>query len=252
LTEVSALVAGASSGIGAATALASRGIDVVAVARTPQRLTEHERFPRLRDRLHLVEADLTRPEEVESAFARAAEAVAPLRYVIHSVGFHHRVGWYRETTPTDILDEVSALVASPALVLRQALRAFHSGGGNIGLISSGAANRTTPGRSLYSPSKIALNRLVESVATECAADSPDIGVFAVLPGRVDTPAQRRLVESAHHAHPVFGLERFRSTVEVIPADAVGTAIASLLLRPASELNGRILRYAPDGWLDAGG
>lgn len=243
-------MAGASSGIGAATAIAiaSLGIDVVAVARHPDRLKEHGHFPSARSRLDLVTADVTDPAEVESVFSHTETAHGPVRFVVHSVGFEYRVGWYRDAAPGDILDAVSALIASPAMVIRRALRSMWGTAGSIGVISSGAANRATPGRALYSSSKVAVNRLVESVAAECKAGAGNIGVFAILPGRVDTPMQQRLMRTAQDAEPAFGLERFRSYEGVSSADEVGESIASLLQRPPAELNGQILRYQPEGWV----
>lgn len=244
-----AVVAGASSGIGAATAiaLASRDIDVVAAARQPGKLRDHHRFPEVAQRLHFFAADLTKPEEIDGVFSEAESAHGPVRYVLHSVGTDYRVGWYRDSASEDIFALVASLMASPALILSRALESMDSGGGNIGMVSSGAANRPTPGRALYSASKIAMNRLVQSVAAECEATAPATAVFAILPGRVDTPAQGRLMERAEDAHPAFGLERFKSKEGVFPADEVGTAIGSLMVQAAPELNGRIFRYSPEGW-----
>ncbi len=244
-----AVVAGASSGIGAATAIAfaRRGIDVVAAARHPERLLEPARSAGVERRLDLVSADLTQAEGVEKVFARAETNHPPVRYVVHSVGYEYRVGWYREASAGEVAQAISSLISSPALILHRALRSMAPGGGNIGLMSSGAAGRPTPGRSLYSASKIALNRLVESVGAECAATSPGTAVFGIVPGRVDTPAQRRLIQAAEDADPTFGLDRFRSVDEVWPAHAVGTAIASLTLSKAADLNGQLFRYSPDGW-----
>jgi NAD(P)-dependent dehydrogenase (short-subunit alcohol dehydrogenase family) len=244
-----AIVTGASSGIGAATALAfaARDISVVATARRPERLRSHDSFEETADRLDLIPADLTKPDDIEAVFAHAEETHGGVRYVVHSVGFEYRVGWYRDATADEIAGAIAALFTSPALVLNRAIQSMRASGGTIGLVSSGAANRPTPGRALYSSAKIAMLRLVQSVAAECESEGGNTGVFAILPGRVDTPGQRRLMAAAQDADRAFRLERFKSDDDVFPAEAVGEAFADLVLRPAAELNGLVLRYQPDGW-----
>lgn len=244
-----AIVTGAGSGIGAATALAlaSAGVDVVAVSRDPGRLREHPDRAEAGDRLVTVAADLTIAGEIDRVFTEAESIRGPVRYVVHSVGHDYRIGWYRDAGPASIESAIAALVTSPALVVARALRSMRGTGGAIGLISSGAANKPTPGRALYGASKIAVNRLVESVAAECEASAPGVAVFAVLPGRVDTPMQRRLIEAAADSPAAFGLDRFTSSTEVHPAREIGEAVAALVSAPDAHLNGRILRYRPEGW-----
>lgn len=240
-----ALVTGASSGIGAAAALAfaSSGIEVAAVARSATRSVSQDLPPKVRSALHPIDADLTVPEEIHRVF----EEVGPIRIIVHSVGFDYDTGWFANAPPDDVVSAVASLISSPALVLNRGLNAMSHTGGTIGLVSSGAANKLTPGRALYSASKSAVNRLVESVAAECAVHSPDIGVYAISPGRVNTPAQDRLINVAATAPEVFGLESFRSSDNVHEAADVGGAITKLAQREPGELNGGIFRYRPRGW-----
>lgn len=70
---------------------------------------------------------------------------------------------------------------------------------------------------------------------------------AVLPGRVDTPMQQRLMQEARDAPLDFRLDRFTSSSEERPVREMGAALAQLMLHPPSELNGQILRYHPTGW-----
>ncbi len=244
---------GAGSGIGAATALAlaSHGVRVVAVARHPDRLLERAEEPGP-DGVILAAADMTVPDEIDRIFTEAESNLGPVRHVVHSVGHDYGVGWYHSATPAATQDVIAALLTSPALVLTRALQSMRASGGTIGLVSSGAANKPTPGRALYSATKIAVNRLVESVAAECAATDPSVAVFAVLPGRVDTPAQRRLMDEAREAPAAFRLDRFTSSSDVRPPREIGAALASLMLAPPDDLNGRILRYRPGGWESTNG
>jgi NAD(P)-dependent dehydrogenase (short-subunit alcohol dehydrogenase family) len=196
----------------------------------------------------LIDADMTDPTEVDRVFGVTEGRMGPIRIVIHSVGFQYEVGWFADMDPHSILAAVASLVSSPALVLHRAVRSMEStGGGVIGLVSSGAANKLTPGRALYGPAKAAVNRLVATVAAECAARELDIGVFGISPGRVDTPAQRRLIRSAKIAPIAFQLEGFRSTVGVADVEEVGSAIATLASRKPAEVNGGLFSYREHSW-----
>lgn len=243
-----AIVAGASSGIGAATAasLVSRGIEVLAVSRQPEQALELPLSRASRGRLHPYAADLTDASAVDRVFTEAEASLGAVGYVVHSVGHDYPVDWYANATAESIEAAIGALITSPALVLNRALRSMQPSGGRIGLITSGAANKPTPGRALYSASKIAMNRLIESVALECKADGSERIVFGISPGRVDTPMQRRLVESSKDAPSAFGLGSFLDTSNVVAAQDVGHAIAALMLSRNPELNGKIVRYPFDG------
>lgn len=244
-----AIVAGAGSGIGAATAvsLASREIDVFAVSRQPERILDLPFSENTRGRLHLTAADLTAAMAIDRVFSEAEGSLGRVGYVVHSVGHDYEVDWYGNATAEAIEAAIHALVMSPALVLNRALRSMRSSGGKIGLVTSGAANKPTPGRALYSASKIAINRLIESVAVECKADLAGLTVFGISPGRVDTPMQQRLIESTKDAPSAFGLEPFLDTSNVVAAQDVGEAIADLMLSATPELNGKIARYPFDSW-----
>lgn len=244
-----AIVSGASSGIGAATAasLASRGIEVLAVSRQPEQILELPLSQDSRDRLHPFAADLTDASAVDRVFAEAEASLGAVGYVVHSVGHDYVVDWYENATAESIEAAIGALITSPALFLNRALQSMQPSGGKIGLITSGAANKPTPGRALYSASKIAMNRLIESVALECRADGSDRIVFGISPGRVDTPMQQRLIQSSNNAPSAFGLKGFLDTSNVVAAQDVGDAIAALMLLPNPELNGKIVRYPFDGW-----
>jgi NAD(P)-dependent dehydrogenase (short-subunit alcohol dehydrogenase family) len=250
VTTGCAVVTGAGSGIGAAVsvALARSGVPVVAVSRTPERIRAVT-DPAAAG-LHLVAADMTDPPSVDSVFDEAIERFGSVAFVAHSVGYLSKVGWYRDAASEDIVGTITALLTSPALVLARAVDAMRDSGGIVCLVSSGAARRPTPGRALYSATKMATNRMVQSVAAECRVHLPPIGVCAVEPGRVDTPMQRRLMAQADHADPAFGLDRFRSDDGLITAAAAGEAIADLSRRHPTDLNGRIFRLAADGWVIA--
>jgi hypothetical protein len=83
-----------------------------------------------------------------------------------------------------------------------------------------------------------------------SADLTDPGQAAsaaILPGRVDTPMQRRLVEAARAAPQAYRLSRFTSMRGVSMPGDVSRAMLVLLHRPVHEFNGQILRHTSGGW-----
>jgi NAD(P)-dependent dehydrogenase (short-subunit alcohol dehydrogenase family) len=246
-----AVVTGASSGIGRAIAveLAHHGVDVVASARRAPALEELvAQASSAGGQVVAHPADLTDAEAVTGLFAAAASRFGHVGIVVHSVGHDYRVGPLWEMSPHEVQDVVAAMVTSPALVLREALHNMRAAGGLVLLVSSGAAYRTTPGRCLYSAAKAAVNQLVLSAALEVeAGEGPDLAVVAVLPGRVDTPMQRRLVDAAQTAPASFRLSGFTSMAGVSTAEDVGRAVVQLTQRPPAELNGAVLRLTSGGW-----
>jgi benzil reductase ((S)-benzoin forming) len=237
MTIRNAIVTGATSGIGAAIAaeLVARGVAVVGSGR---RSVDPAALP---TGLTIVRRDLTQPDAVDSLFSEAVEILGSVDTVIHSVGHEYPIALLADADLRSIPGAVSALVASPAMVLAAAIRTVsREGPSRILLVSSGAALRPLPARSLYSAAKAAVNQLVRSAAVE-VADSP-VAVAAIMPGRVDTPMQRRLVLAAQDAPDSLHLQDFRSMDGVSPPAVVAAAVWQALQQPTDELNGAILRY----------
>lgn len=248
MTDGRAVVTGASSGIGLAVALelARRGMDVVGSARRADPFADID-IDAVAGTLRSYRADLTDPRAVRDLFDYAQAEGGPVDTVVHSVGHEYPITMLAESDRSAVPAAIGALVTSPALVLSEALARFDdASGGRVLLVSSGAAFRALPGRTLYSMAKAAVNQLVRSAAAEVVA-RPNVAVTAILPGRVDTPMQRRLVAVAQDADPSYGLALFQSMEGVSQAADVARAVAALIGREPSQLNGHIFRYASGGW-----
>lgn len=174
-----ALITGASSGIGAATAsaLAAAGCAVVLVGRDETKLAEvatHTGGTALA-------ADLTQPADLE----RVAEAASRADLLINNAG----AGWAGDVAamaPEDIHALVAVNLTAPMRLTTAALpHMTRRGVGHIVFVSSIAAVGVR-GEAVYSATKAGLRAFAASVRYETP-----IGVTTVLPGAVSTPFFRR-------------------------------------------------------------
>ncbi|WP_309620553.1 SDR family oxidoreductase [Salinibacterium sp.] len=181
-----ALVTGASSGIGRAVALqASRqGMRVALVGRVEHSL--HEVEGNLHGTGHLVVPfDLTDLEGIQGMVANVRDYLGPLDALVHSAGAHS-VAPLRTVKPA-AAESLLTLNVTTAIMLSKAFRAktIHTASASLVLLSSVAALAGQPAASLYSATKGAITALSRSLAVELARDG--VRVNSVAPGIVDTP-----------------------------------------------------------------
>lgn len=222
LDGAAALITGASSGIGAATAdlLARKGCRLTIVGRDPSALTA------VADRTgaHACVADLDQAAGVQDIMRESVRALGKVDLLVCNAG----VGWAGplETMPRDEIDRLIRVNLLGNLhLVRQVLPGMtQRGRGHIVLVSSIAGSMGVADEAVYSASKAGLRVFGESVRMEFA--DRGIGVTVVLPGAVrtsffsrrGTPYQRRLprpvsAEAVARAL-VDGVERGRAEVFV--------------------------------------
>jgi NAD(P)-dependent dehydrogenase (short-subunit alcohol dehydrogenase family) len=135
-----------------------------------------------------VKADLTDPSSVSEVAAAAAQD-APLTAVVNLVGGFAMGGRVHETPIEEFEAQFRTNLRPTYLVCSAALpHLIEAGGGSIVCLSSRAALRPFPGAAGYIASKAAVLALVDVLATEYRRDG--VRVNAVLPGVIDTPANR--------------------------------------------------------------
>lgn len=176
-----ALITGASGGIGAAIAEALAPTHTLLLAGRPS--------PRL-DAVAQRLGATTWPLDLTDAAAidAAAEVLTELDVLVHNAGVAYP-GRVAETTAEQwrATFEVNVTGAvALTLALLPALRAAH---GQVVFVNSGAGLNVSPGLSSYSASKFALRAFADSLR----ADEPLLRVASIHPGRVDTEMQRDLV-----------------------------------------------------------
>ena len=188
LAERMAVVTGAASGIGRATALlfAEEGATVICVDLNQSGLESLRRETGTggRDRLVLVAADVSRAEGVHE-IVLAATKVGIVHVVFNNAGIDLQARL--EDTPDEDWDRIMNVnVRSMFLVTRALLPLLdRSGLGSIVNTSSAAALYPVSGRSAYVAAKGAVIAFTKALALDLAHDN--IRVNCICPGAVETP-----------------------------------------------------------------
>lgn len=220
-----AVITGASSGIGRATAqrLAREGCDVVLTGRRAATLEDVASACRSEGVLaHVVQLDVQDDEAVQRVMADAAEAYGPGLVVVHAAAVV-AYGTFEEV-PADVMTAVvSTNVLGTIAVTRAALQAFRrTGGGHLVVVGSLLGEVAVPLMSGYVLSKWAVHGLVRTVQIE-TRDRTGVSVSLVSPGGVDTPIYRRAASVlGRHGSP---------PPPVNTAEDVADRVLSVLRRP---------------------
>ncbi|MGC8781976.1 MAG: SDR family NAD(P)-dependent oxidoreductase, partial [Anaerolineae bacterium] len=227
-----ALVTGASSGIGAAVAraLARQGVRVLLTARRAERLELlADEIRRDGGEAHAIAADLTDEAERGRVLARARELAGGVDILVNSAG----LGWYGygSDMPWDVAREMiqtnmAALAHLTLLVLRE-MQA--RGTGHIINISSIAGSLPEQGTALYSATKsfvdsftTALHRELRGTAVRISLLRPgpvQTEFFARAAGRADgrrVPGERLAISPERVARRVLALLRRPRRVAYVP------------------------------------
>ena len=217
LTDRVALVTGASSGIGAATAetLAALGARVALGYHRNRQGAEDtsERIRAAGGTALAVGADVRRSEDIHALVDRAASELGPIDILVNNAGsLVARYGILEVTE--ERIDEIVSLNFTSAVLTSQAVAASmieRRRGAIVNVVSIAGHNGGGPGAGVYAASKAALTAFTKSLAKELAPSG--IRVNAVSPGVIDTPF-----------HEVFSTpEMIQNFVRMIPLGRVGTA-----------------------------
>jgi NAD(P)-dependent dehydrogenase (short-subunit alcohol dehydrogenase family) len=240
-----ALVTGASSGLGRATAiaLAYAGADVALLARSKQDLAQVEaEVGRAGGRALVLVADLARSQELPGAVARVLEAFGRVDVLVNAAGTD-MPGPVAELAVDD-WDRVLAVNLDAPFVLAKAvfphMRA--AGHGTIVNVSSVAGKRGWANAAAYCASKFALTGLTQALAAE--GKPHGIRACIVYPGAMATswgvwsPAERRAAS----------LERVPATKALPPQDVAALIVWIAAAPPALVLNEVIVSPLEEqGW-----
>ena len=215
-----ALVTGASSGIGSATAesLARKGYRVVVHGRDERAVTEVAR----RVDGVAVTVDLARPDGAELLAARALDVAGRVDVLVNNAG----IGWagsFAEMPVTTIEPLMTVNLTAPIALTRLLLpEMLERGHGCLVFVTSIVGRLGVAGEAVYAATKAGLDCFAESLRAETRDSGVTIGV--VMPGVVDTPFFERR-----------GASYTRSRPRPISATAVAEAVARCVETGAAEV-----------------
>jgi NAD(P)-dependent dehydrogenase (short-subunit alcohol dehydrogenase family) len=198
-TRPVALITGAGTGIGLATALllARAGHRIAMVGRRESVLrdagaTLGEEGPDWA----ALGADVADPAQALALPSRVVSQFGRLDALVNNAGWTP-LKPVADHTPEDVAQIFAVNTIGPVLLLIGCLRVMQDGeGGRIVNVSSRASADPFPGLCVYGGAKAALNTLTKGLANELGAQSA-VRVFCVAPGAVETPLLRSIIpESA--------------------------------------------------------
>ena len=237
-----AIVTGASSGIGRATAraLADEGVRVAAGARRVERLAD------LGEGSIALPLDVTDPESCSAFFARAVEELGGLDILVNAAGLALGRDPFDDSTEDDervVLEtNVNGLIRMTRLALPHV-----ADGGHLVFIGSVAGRQAYPNASLYVTSKFAVRGFAYALREDLLGRP--IRITTVDPGLVETDFSRvRFRGDEEQARAVY------EGVEAMTPEDIADCIVFALTRPervnvdelvvkalAQSSGGRILR-----------
>jgi NAD(P)-dependent dehydrogenase (short-subunit alcohol dehydrogenase family) len=192
LNGTAAVVTGAASGLGQATAsaLATAGVRVFGLD-LPDTL---DKAPITRG-LTYVGVDVTKPDQVADAVNAAAASGVPLRSVVNCAGItafapilteagHHDLALFRRVVEINLIGTFNVTVLAAAAIAKTPPLGEGERGVVINTTSIGAFDGVA-GTSAYAASKCGVAGLTLPVARDLAARG--IRVMAIAPGMFDTP-----------------------------------------------------------------
>ncbi|GAA1170279.1 SDR family oxidoreductase [Microbacterium oxydans] len=237
LHDRTALITGAGSGIGRATAraLAQEGMRVALLDRDSAALEGtaalvRDAVPEAAEAV-LVLADVTDEEQVRAGVLRAVDGLGGVDHVVCCAGISGPVGSSIEDTDLAAWNTVLAVnVTGPFLVLKHALPALRiADRGSIVLLASDSALVASPGMVPYCASKAAVVQFGRALSVDLLGTG--IRVNSIAPSIVDTPMSRGDLGEAALDDPGFPVQT---------ADEVAAHVAYLLSPHAAAVNGTTL------------
>ena len=234
----SALVVGASSGIGEATALAlaGEGARVAIAARRRARLDDlAARIRTAGGEALAIEADVTDEAQAAAAVERTLAAYGRLDMLLNVAGIGVAAP-FQKTTTEEYRRIVDVNVLGVLYAIHAALPAMkRQGEGHIVIVSSGTGRYIHPS-TVYSGTKHAISAIAESLRREVGKDF--IRVTSIEPGAVKTEFTARMRDDIRES-----VERRLGDMEQLESTDIANAILYAVTQPR-HVNVNILTLYP--------
>jgi 3-oxoacyl-[acyl-carrier protein] reductase len=215
LSNRTVFVTGASSGIGAATAilLSKEGANVV-IGYGKNGSAAHKVLAAVRANgaeASLCQMDVSNPDQVRETVSRLGSKGAGLDGLVLCAG-ENRIRSMAEISPQE-WNEVVSVNLNGAFYVLQAVTPFLNDGAAVVMVASVAGHTGAPRHAHYAAAKAGLINLAKSAARDLA---PRIRVNCICPGITLTPMGRATIEGADedYARKKLLLERFAEPEEI--------------------------------------
>jgi NADP-dependent 3-hydroxy acid dehydrogenase YdfG len=223
-----AVVTGASSGIGAATAraLVADGHRVALLARRADRIAQLAEELGGDDRAIAIAADVTDRDALVAASQQVRDAFGPASVLVNNAGVMllgpfgpEQRDDYRRMVETNLL----GAIAATEVFLHQLRSHAPTGVGDLINISSVAGRFARPGNAVYAATKWGMGGWSEGLRQELL---PDVRVALVEPGAVET----ELTDHITHAETRASVKEMVGGMAIRPED-IADVIAFVVSRP---------------------
>lgn len=232
LTGSTALVTGATAGIGYAIALqlAKEGAEVIVHGRNPERGAKTVRdIENAGGRARFVAADVSDADDVR----RLATEAGDVDILVNNAGIY-RFAPTVDTTDADFDDQINTNLRAPYILVQKLVPGMIARGhGSVINVTTVAATTPAAGAGIYGASKAGLELLTKLWADEFGGAG--VRVNAAAPGPTVTQGTADL-----SAELIEGLGRTTAIGRTAEADEIASAVTFLASPAASYVNGAIL------------
>ncbi|HVF02018.1 MAG TPA: SDR family NAD(P)-dependent oxidoreductase [Rubrobacteraceae bacterium] len=240
-----AVITGASSGIGEATAeaLAAEGAAVVVAARREDRLNDLVgRIEGDGGRVLPVACDVTDEEQAHALIQRAKDELGSVDILVNNAGVMQlskiEKGLSDEWRTMFDVNVMGLLYVTDAAV--QAMK--EQGSGYVVNISSVAGRKTRPGVGVYSGTKFAVNAISEALRQELIEDN--VRVTMIEPGAVETELPNHItdeeakegIDALYQLDDILQVEDIANAIVYCVTQPARVSINELLIRPTQQAN----------------
>ncbi len=249
LAGKSAVVTGAASGIGRATALlfAQHGASVVVVDRAAEVQATADAINQAGGRAIALVKDVSKEADVESYIQAAVSEFGGLDIVYANAGVSGGLRPYDDLTAADWMNILSINLIGPFLAIKYAARVMvPQGHGAIICTASVAGLRSGAGGPPYSASKAGVISLVQTSANQFAGTG--IRINAICPGLIETGMTQPIFDRARAHGSEAKIGQLNPLRRYGVASEIAQAALFLASDDASYVNGQAL--AVDGGLSS--
>ena len=250
LSGKTAIITGAASGIGKASALlfAREGANIVAFDRADG---VHEVAGQINAggrRAVAVTGDVGAEPDIEAVVAQAKSSFGALHVMFANAGITGGVrGGFFDATPEQWAEVLRINLIGPFLAVKHAAPLIEaSGGGAIVCTASVAGLRSGAGPAQYSASKAGVINLVQTAAQQLAGTG--VRVNAVLPGLTETGMTKPMYDGARAAGKEHKIGQLNPLLRGGEPEEIAAAALFLASSESSYVNGQAL--AVDGGLSS--